>query len=346
MITTELAALLLKQATMITGLSTQVIQMLLRLWSPFRDWYDEDLVISRAARSATTVETAQAQSRKRQRAYMKFVYDEMGLTFPEAQAIDAQLENFQIKIRGGVDVYPRLGISPLDVWMRPAEEYRYHVSQNLRENDALIKALERVEIMGDTDLTLARREEIRGIFAATPKITGYRRVIHPELSEDGTSCGLCVVASTRLYRVKELLPIHDRCNCDVLPVTQDQDPGRDMNQEDLQKIYDAAGSNYAGDLIKTKVSFTEHGELGPIIKNTAVKGYEGSRGANGRKLKKEELTPLENMHLQLEILNASLQRLANRKAAGETGLDQSIGWQRDRVSVLSRQVKALERIVG
>lgn len=341
MITSELAALLLKQATMVTALSTQTIQMLLKLWSPFREWYDEDLVISRAARSATTVEAAQQQARRRERAYMKFVYSEMGLSFPEATAIDEKLEDFQIKIRGGVDVYPRLGVSPLDVWMRPAEQYRYQISQGLRENAALIKALERVEVMGDTDLTLARREEIRGIYAATPKVHGYRRVIHPEMSEDGTSCGLCVVASNRVYKSNQLLPIHNECNCSTLPITDDQDPGREINEDDLQAIYDAAGSNFAGDLLKTKVSFTEHGELGPIIKNTAIKGYEGSK--NGR-LKAEKQTPLENINQQLETLRASLARLIARKSAGEEGLDQSIGWMRDRVSVLGRQAKALERI--
>lgn len=341
MITTELAQLIMKQAAMAGQLSAQTIQMLLKLWSPFREWYDEDLVISRAARSATTVEVAQSNVRKRQRAYMKFVYKEMGLTFPEAQAIDGQLEDLQIKIRGGVDVYPRLGVSPLDVWMRPAEQYRYQISKNLRENDALIKALERVEIMGGTDLSLARREEMRAIYMATPKIEGYRRVIHPELSEDGASCGLCVVASSRVYRTGELLPIHDKCNCDTLPITRDSDPGKDLNEEDLQRIYDEAGSNSAGDLIKTKVFYGEHGELGPILKNTAVKGHEGSVE---RRRKREKMTPTEIINEQLRVLNAALQRLAERKAAGEEGLDQSIGWMRDRVSVLGRQAKAMERI--
>lgn len=340
MITTELSALILKQAVMAGQLTTQTIQMLLKLWSPFREWYDEDLVISRAARSATTVEVAQMNARKRQRAYMKFVYKEMGLTFPQAEAIDEKLVEAQIKIRGGVDVYPRLGVSPLDVWMRPAEQFRYQISKQLRDNDALIKALERVEIMGGTDLTLARREEMRAIYQATPKVHGFRRVIHPELSEDGASCGLCVVASSRIYFKAELLPIHDKCNCDTLPITDDSDPGRELNEEDLQRLYDEAGSNSAGDLIKTKVFYDEHGELGPILRNTAIKGHEGSAE---RRRKREKITPTEIINEQLRVLNAALQRLAERKAAGEEGLDQSIGWMRDRVSVLGRQAKAVER---
>lgn len=341
MITSELASLILKQAAMAGQLTTQTIQMLLKLWSPFREWYDEDLVISRAARSATTVEVAQSNARRRERAYMKFVYKEMGLTFPEASAIDEKLEDMQIKIRGGVDVYPRLGVSPLDVWMRPAEQYRYQISKNLRDNDALIKALERVEIMGHTDLSLARREEMRAIYTATPKIEGYRRVIHPELSQDGASCGLCVVASNRVYKTGQLLPIHDKCNCGTLPITRDQDPGRELNEEDLQRLYEEAGSNNAGDLLKTKVFYDEHGEMGPILRNTAIKGHDGSVE---RRLKREKMTPTEILNEQLRVLNAALQRLAERKANGEEGLDQSIGWMRDRVSVLGRQAKAMERI--
>lgn len=340
MITTELAKLIMQQALMTGRLTEQMIQMLLKLWSPFREWYDEDLVISRAARSATTVETAQRQIRQRERAYMKFIYKEMGLTFPDASAIDEQLEEVQIKIRGGVDVYPRLGVSPLDVWMRPAEQYRYQISKQLRDNAAMIKAMERVKIMGATDLTLAKREETRAIYRATPKIEGFRRVIHPELSQDGASCGLCVVASNRVYRKGELLPIHNECNCSTLPITRDSDPGRELNEEDLQNLYDAAGSNSASDLIKTKVFFDEHGELGPILRNTAIKGHEGSVE---RRRKREAMSPEEIIKEQLRVLQAALQRLAERKAAGEEGLDQSIGWMRDRVSVLGRQAKAVER---
>lgn len=338
MITEELSKLLIKQAAMAGDLSVQLIRMILGLWSPFRDWYDEDLVIARSARSATTVETALAQMRARQRAYMKFIYKEMDIDFPSNEQIEQKLEDLNIRIAGGVDIYPREGVSALDAWMRPAEQFRYHVSKGLRDNAALVKALDRASKMANTDLTLARRAEMGAIYQATPKVEGYRRVIHPELSEDGTSCGLCVVAAQRVYKKAQLLPIHMECNCSTLPITRDQDPGLEINQDDLQRIYDEAGGNGAGDLLKTKVHFGKHGELGEIIKSSTDSGYDSEQKAN-----KKEMTPLENLRRQHAILKRSLERLEARKKNGEKDLDQSISWLRDRVSVLGRQVQAVER---
>lgn len=338
MITDELSKLLIKQAAMTADLTAQLIRMILGLWSPFRDWYDEDLVVARAARSATTVEVAIGQMRARQRAYLKFVYREMGIDFPSNELIEQKLEDLNIRVAGGVDIYPREGVTALDAWMRPAEQFRYHVSKGLRDNAALVKALKRASQMAGTDLTLARRVEMGAVYQATPKVEGYRRVIHPELSEDGTSCGLCVVAAQRVYKKAQLLPIHMECNCSTLPITRDYDPGREINQDDLQRIYDEAGSNGAGDLLKTKVYFGQHGELGEIIKSSTDSGYDSEQKGN-----KKELTPLDNLRRQLAILRRSLERLEARKKNGENNLDQSISWLRDRVSVLGRQVQAVER---
>ena len=338
MITQEMARLVAYQAMMTGQLTAQTVQMLLRLWSPFRRWYDEDSVIAHAARSATTVETAQRQVRARQRTYMRFIYREMGIEFPRSELIDNALIETGVRIPGGVDIYPRIDVSPLDVWMRPAETFRYEVSKGLRDNEALLKSLERIETMAHTDVSLAKREEIDAIYRATPKVHGYRRVIHPELSEDGTSCGLCVVASNRVYNKGQLLPIHDKCNCETLPIAGDNDPGKELNQDDLNAIYEAAGGNSAANLLKTKVFFKDHGELGPIIAGAEGKGYERTT-----RRERKEMTPIENMQRQLRILENSLARLINRKSNGEPGLDQQIVWLRDRVSVLGRQVRAVER---
>ena len=99
---------------------------------------------------------------------------------------------------------------------------------------------------------------------SAPKIIGYRRVIHPEFSKTGT-CGLCIVASSRFYTKAELMPLHDLGKCTISPMTATQDLGLKLNEDDLAKIYDAAGSTYAEDLKKITVQINEHGELGPIL---------------------------------------------------------------------------------
>lgn len=331
MLSAEFMRLVAQQTGMIGALSMQTLQMLLRLWVPFREWYDEDQVNAVAARSATTVETAQSQARRRQEAYLRFIYKEMRV--PTPAPMDVKFE-----YPGDVDIYPREA-SALDVWKRPAEQYRYARSEGATETEALQAAVDRIGHNNQMDLALARREASRSMFAATPEVTGYRRIIHPERSESGFSCGLCVVASTRVYQKRDLLPIHNECNCDVLPIIGTQDPGKELNDEDLQAIYEAAGSNTAGDLLNTKVSFTEHGELGPIIKNDSP----GGEGQGARKIEKDTRTAIERVQYELDILGKSVTALKRDMDQSGVDLRQAIQWQSDRISELNRKLAALRR---
>lgn len=245
---------------------------------------------------------------------------------------------FTFTVAGGVDLYPRNGTTPIDVWQRPMEQYRWSRSQGLSPAKSMENALTRAGIMAKTDLSLARRDEIRKIFMATPEVIGYRRIIHPELSKDGTSCGLCVVAADRVYRKKQLLPIHNGCNCGVLPITRDQDPGRELNDEDLQNLYDAAGDTGRTELQRVRVSFDEHGELGPIIRRQT----DGkNRKQDKQKDKVELLTAAEAIESQLKILRKSAESLRKRARTGEN-VSAALSWQNDRIQVLSRQLIALK----
>lgn len=243
---------------------------------------------------------------------------------------------FTFTVAGGVDVYPRNGVTPLDVWQRPMEEYRWSLSTGLSPAKALENALIRTGIMAKTDLSLARRDEIRKIFMATPKVIGYRRIIHPELSQDGTSCGLCIVAADRVYRKRELLPIHNGCNCAVLPITKDQDPGRELNDTDLANLYDAAGDTGRTSLQRVRVSFTEHGEMGPIISRNGDKGKQSKV-----KEDREILTPLEAVEAQLKVLRKSAEKLRRRARNGED-VSLPLTWQNDRIRVLTQQYLILK----
>lgn len=348
MISEALLKLVEKQAMLVGGLSLQTIQMMLKLWSPFRHWTDHDLVIAQAARSATTIEAGTRAARLRQRAYMKFLYKELDLEMPKAETIDD--DGLHIALDGGVDIYMRNGVTPLDVYQRPAEEYRYFQSTGVSEREALDKALTRVSTITDTDLTLARRDETRRIIHNTPGVIGFRRVIHPELSQDGTSCGLCVVASQRVYNKAELMPIHDECNCDVLPILPGFDPGHELNQEDLNNLYRAAAqdsqgtqdpeamSNTAEDLLKTKVSFTEHGELGPIISTGNRQGSKQRKRAKNT----TPLTPQEALEKQIHTLKKSFDKLEARSRKGED-VALSMSWQRDRILVLEKRLNSIRR---
>lgn len=348
MISEALLKLIEMQAKLAGGLSLQTIKMLLKLWTPFRDWTDYDLGVAQAARSATTVEAAMKAARQRERAYLKRVYKELRLEMPTDEEIDT--DGGKLIIPGSVEIYQRQGVTPLEVYQRPLEEFRYWKSTGLGDRESMQHMQERVMTIADTDITLTRREEIRRIFNNTPEVTGYRRIIHPELSEDGTSCGLCVVASQRLYESGALMPIHNECNCSVLPVTADQDPGLELNADDLERLYEAAAlaaeanaeegaqSNTAKDLLKTKVSFTEHGELGPIISTGNRSGSKQRKAARDR----TPLTPAESIDKELHTLRKSAEKLAVRAANGED-VRQYLSWQRDRISILERRLTAIRR---
>jgi len=118
----------------------------------------------------------------------------------------------------------------------------------------------------DDNLSLAYRAQLEQAAKSDPStVTGYRRVIRPELSAGGT-CGLCVAVSTRLYFRGDLLPLHSRCKCTVIPVIGeaggDGDIGGAINDMDLAALYDQAGGNRAAELKRTRYKVIRHAELG------------------------------------------------------------------------------------
>jgi hypothetical protein len=164
---------------------------------------------------------------------------------------------------------------PSQVFTRAAKVYRYSVSQDNDPAAAHDAAVTRIGRIVDGNLMLAQRlAEQQTLVQAQqqePRVIGYRRVIHPELSKGGV-CGLCVAASDRIYNLEDLKPIHDRCKCTVAAVLEGGiDPGVRLNRADLRSLYTDAGRSTAGtDLKRTRYDIVQHHELGPIL--TRVQG--------------------------------------------------------------------------
>src|SRR4051794_26448626 len=122
-------------------------------------------------------------------------------------------------------------------WERPTEQYRYARSQGADDAQATLVAVERAQHLAVEDLDLAMRGTTRRHLAAAEDVTGYRRVIHPELSKSGT-CGLCVAAADRVYRVDDLMPVHSGCLCTPMPIVRGKgDPARIFNGADTTELY-------------------------------------------------------------------------------------------------------------
>lgn len=210
----------------------------------------------------------------------------------------------------------RLGVPDMaTVYTRPVETYRYLRSVGYPDDPALSGAIDRLDAMARMDVELAKREQTHEVLVARGDVRGYRRVIRPELSKGGT-CGLCVVASNQVYATDELLPLHDRCKCEVLPITREHDPGAAMNDDDLKALYDAAGGTSGAALKRVRVE--DHGELGPRL-------VDGDHKSKTKGPTKPAVSPSATYPpAYLDMAEGKLADFEARAAAGEdvqAGLD-------------------------
>lgn len=265
------------QSSARAAISAQLVRQVQAIVSGFTGWYDDQAARRMATDVAQLVASSQRLAASSTNGYLTQAASQMtGTLVRPAPAADlSEL---------------RAGVNPDEVYLRLANTYRYemararaatiptlpdgaptslHLPVPRTQAQILDQVLTRAEVMADTDVTLAVREQSRRFCGYTSRVTGYRRVIHPELSRTGT-CGLCIAASDRVYRKADLLPIHGRCNCETLPIIDGVDPAAYQNGVDLRGLYrDAGGTTAAGELKKVRYRVNEHGELGPVL---GVKG--------------------------------------------------------------------------
>lgn len=218
-------------------------------WAAFQGWYDDGLVAQLAAASADLVQSARQVAASTTSSYV-------------AQTVGLMRDRVERPAR--VSIPASRGETSLPaVYTRPAKQFRYEISQDKGREAALESTQRYVRTAAATDVMLAVRDAAQQSYEEH-KVRGYRRVIHPERSEEGT-CGLCAVASDRIYSRGTLEPIHLGCKCETLPVTDAEDPGRSLNEAELKDLYGRAGSTAAADLRRIKYQVHEHGELGPVL---------------------------------------------------------------------------------
>lgn len=269
----QLQPLVAAQAQTRAGYTAQAVAIATSAAAAFHGWYDHDLITAWAATLAARIEALQRAQAASTDAYL-------------ARAISL-MTGSRARPVGRVNVTDlRTGITHAGAYARAADVYRYQQSrldqftETLAQTDdpaALLPpdlatpadaAADRAAAVADMDIQLADRAQSHATLtghAERREITGWRRVIHPELSKGGT-CGLCIAASDQIYHVQDLRPLHARCECTTLPVIDEQDPGSGLNNLDLSTLYEhAGGSTSSRDLKHTRYSVNEHGELGPVL---------------------------------------------------------------------------------
>lgn len=295
----------------------RAVAQIVASWAAFRAWYDSQQVAAQAAQSASTSTQAQAAIAAVMAQYIAHVVGAL----TGAPKVDVPRLG-DLVIRNGVDLSR--------VHDRPAEVYRWNYALTLNEQVALEMAQQRALRLVEDDAMLAARgasnEAMRKL-----NVARYRRILRPELAKTGRSCALCVVASTRVYRTRDLLPLHGGCNCDVVPIAGPHDVGPPINEADLKRLYEAAGSTSAEDLKRVAVEINEHGELGPVL---TVRGQRFLTAAERR----DAVTPQQNKR-NLELLMGNLNTLYDRLAGG-VPLDGAIAYQEAQIARLSKAVSA------
>jgi hypothetical protein len=215
-------------------------------------------------------------------------------------------------------------------------------------DEILTRVADRVELMVDESLTMALRAQIEAAAKKDPgSVTGYRRVLHPELSRGG-SCGLCVACSTRVYKSGNMLPFHARCRCEVLPIVtlpggEVLDVGDGINAADLSSLYNAAGGTTSGAALKeTRWRVVRSGETGARLVDGGPDGgsvwlepartYQGSR--RGSEAKSAASTPAGATRgsvdpgVVAEVAQRQVAELQARVAAGDESARGPLEFQR------------------
>lgn len=312
---TEFVAWVDQFAAASEDLKQRTADLMRQAWAGFDQWYDTAAVTALAKQMADlSVAAQQTQS---------------GLAGQYVAAVTAAaLLSPSMPTPTGVFQVIRNSVPLTLVHTRPAEAYKRAVATGSTHEEALVVAGIRAAGLAFTDLTLQERASEVATLEGLG-VTGYRRIIHPELSKTGT-CGLCIAASDRIYSIGELMPIHPpECKCTVAPIIGGIDPGRSLNDEDLARLYDEAGSNKAADLRRTRYQVNEHGEFGPVI----TRAGDAFRGPDRVALENDP----ERAARMLDKVAPVLTLLEGRAAAGENVTD-PLQYQRDLIARLRRIV--------
>lgn len=263
------------------------------LWTAVNP-YDDGQVADFAARSAQVMKTAQdsagrtaavAQSLQLRSIGVQAATPDPSLPLdvraPSATIADGTITLDTRPVTVDYDSGPTVQVTADDmtteaVFARPAETFRYVAAEGNKSglrwiDDAKAQSNLRISNLVDDNLMLTQRLAQQEVLAQAvnldrpgPKIIGYRRVIHPELTKTGT-CGMCIAAADRIYTIEELMPLHTRCQCTVAAITAAHDPGDDANSIDLKTLYGHAGGKTVSHLKRTRYMVDEHGELGPVL---------------------------------------------------------------------------------
>jgi len=247
-----------------TAVRQRVLSYIQRVWGSLDSWRAAD--IDRFVNAVVPVVTGgQQQIAALTDAYLAAVETAItGLPVRPVGVPPALINDEAIRAVAADEVYRRAGVT---VWAS--------LSRGDTVTWAVRQGLNRALSIGATDLQLAKTHASRHVLSRKGNVRGFRRVL-----TGSKSCGLCVVASTQRYHRADLLPCHPGCDCSVVPIYGDQDPGQVIDPDTLADVHQAIADRFGASSEGARATGSipnyrdvlvthEHGEIGPVL---AVRG--------------------------------------------------------------------------
>lgn len=154
---------------------------------------------------ALLVTAAQLNSARAGAAYAADVLDELNLDAdPVARVIPGTLAGIA---SDGRDLAVLMSL--------PLRTTRYLINNGRTDSDALAVGRNSLDRIVQTQVADAGRSAVSVATAVRPKITVYTRMLNPP------SCSRCAILAGRVYRWSAGFDRHPRCDCQMIPSTED-----------------------------------------------------------------------------------------------------------------------------
>lgn len=143
-------------------------------------------------------------------------------------------------------------------FMRPADVVWSSLASGLSIQDAVKAGGVRLSALVEADVQLAKTVQSRSSLVQGGH-RKYRRIL-----SGSENCAICLIASSNLYSTRDLMPIHDHCDCSIEPADRVEpvsfDPSMLAGRTTVVESLGDVATDYM-DLIAVR----EHSELGPQL---------------------------------------------------------------------------------
>jgi hypothetical protein len=157
----------------------------------------------------------------------------------------------------------RNGATEAAVYRRPFAEVYIGLAAGKTLEEAVEAGARRIGSIVSSNIQIAKRNAAAESSRRQGNVVGFARVL-----TGNESCALCYVASTRLYKRGDLLPIHPGCDCGIRQVYRSEATGEVLDSVRLESVEEVITNEFGSpestwDL--SKITIRQHGELGDVL---------------------------------------------------------------------------------